>query len=84
MRFLPESIFHQTPEELNAIEESGRIKGCSNVFEVISKYPTNIQGLGRDISSNYKLMNFKKIGAIYTNFSAEFFGTCFFYLIPLY
>ena len=37
--------------ELTAIEEMGRIKDCSNVFEVNSKYPKNIQGLLRDISS---------------------------------
>ena len=40
----------RTPEELTAIEEIGRIKGCSNVFEVISKYPKNIQELFRDTS----------------------------------
>ena len=37
--------------ELTAIEEMSRIKDCSNVFEVISKYPKNKQGLLRDISS---------------------------------
>ena len=37
--------------ELTAIEEMGRINDCSNVFEVNSKYPKNIQGLLRDISS---------------------------------
>ena len=35
----------RTPEELNAIEEIGRIKGCSNVFEVISKYPKKYKGV---------------------------------------
>ena len=29
----------RTPEESTTIEEIGRIKGCSNVFDVISKYP---------------------------------------------
>ena len=37
--------------ELTEIEEIARIKDCSNVFEVISKHPKNIQGLLRDISS---------------------------------
>ena len=39
------------PESESAIEKIGRIKGCSNVFEVISKNPKNTQGLLRDISS---------------------------------
>ena len=33
------------PEELTEIEEMGKIKGYSNLFEVILKYWKNLQGL---------------------------------------
>ena len=37
-------------KQLTAINEMGRIMGCSNVFEVILRYPKHIQWLLRDIS----------------------------------
>ena len=44
-------MFKQINMQLTAIEEIGRIKGCTNVFGVISKYPKNIQELLIDIFS---------------------------------
>ena len=48
------------PEELAEID---RIKDCSNVFELISKYPKNIQGLLMDIytgCSHFKCKYFQE------------------------
>ena len=43
--------------ELAAIVEMGGIKDCSNVFEVISKYPKSTQGLLRNIYNFFVARN---------------------------